>query len=403
MSLAVRARGRRSVQPRPYRSSSPTPIMCTVAGHPPAREIHGRDLRRNRRSLADGGRGLADPVHADARDALQGQVRRAALDELERAYAAGWRDGARRDFDLLLRSLRPLEPLFTQLLTRIQSDVAAMRARDGLLRVAVGPKPAVHVAPDGGYGGGPEMVQLRSEARRLVRSGENLGHHLQVVDSNGLKSRTGEFEVGHAYVVLLLKCVRRGSGLLNCCINAVARRASSDVHHVVLTVADETTSTTVGAANRAERPAMSSLIAASPVHVGDRRDSAESSRTGLQRGQSRHRGGLRGRSREPSHIATPGIGESRRGRPDHALDSGSMASRGRAAEFVIAFARKFKTPGRFRAGWPRRRRHTNAVAGRTRLQPPLFSCSRAPSWQPACRARQEEDAMFRRTCAVEWR
>ena len=59
--------------------------------------------------------------------ALRGQSP-AVLDELDRAYAAGWRDGRTLAVDPLFTSVRA-EPRFRQLLSRIEADVAAMRAR----------------------------------------------------------------------------------------------------------------------------------------------------------------------------------------------------------------------------------------------------------------------------------
>ena len=59
--------------------------------------------------------------------ALQGHGP-AALDELDRVYAAGWRDWRTLAIDPFFSSVRS-EPRFTQLLSRIESDVAAMRAR----------------------------------------------------------------------------------------------------------------------------------------------------------------------------------------------------------------------------------------------------------------------------------
>ena len=52
----------------------------------------------------------------------------AAFDELQRAYDAGWRDGRTLAIDPLFTSIRD-DPRFGQLLSRIQADVAAMRAR----------------------------------------------------------------------------------------------------------------------------------------------------------------------------------------------------------------------------------------------------------------------------------
>jgi eukaryotic-like serine/threonine-protein kinase len=59
--------------------------------------------------------------------ALQGDSP-GALDELERAYGGGWRDGRLLALDPLLASLRS-EPKFRDVRARIASDVAAMRER----------------------------------------------------------------------------------------------------------------------------------------------------------------------------------------------------------------------------------------------------------------------------------
>jgi hypothetical protein len=58
---------------------------------------------------------------------LRGQ-RDVALDELERGYAAGWRDGRTLAIDPFFAAIRT-EPRFIQLLSRIEADVATMRAR----------------------------------------------------------------------------------------------------------------------------------------------------------------------------------------------------------------------------------------------------------------------------------
>ena len=59
--------------------------------------------------------------------ALRGETA-AALDVLDRAYAAGWRDGRTLAIDPVFASVRS-EPRFRQVLSRIEADVAAMRAR----------------------------------------------------------------------------------------------------------------------------------------------------------------------------------------------------------------------------------------------------------------------------------
>ena len=92
-----------------------------------ARKIMEEILATNRRAVADGADWPTVFMQNAAVYALQGQGP-AALDELDRAYAAGWRDGRTLAIDPFFTSVRS-EPRFTQLLSRIESDVAAMRAR----------------------------------------------------------------------------------------------------------------------------------------------------------------------------------------------------------------------------------------------------------------------------------
>jgi len=92
-----------------------------------ARKILDQVLATNRRALADGADWSNLFMQNAAVYALQGQGS-SALDELDRAYAAGWRDGRTLAIDPFFTSVRS-EPRFTQLLSRIESDVAAMRAR----------------------------------------------------------------------------------------------------------------------------------------------------------------------------------------------------------------------------------------------------------------------------------
>jgi eukaryotic-like serine/threonine-protein kinase len=84
-------------------------------------------LAANRTSLVAGADGSTMFMQNAAVHALRGETA-AALDELERAYAAGWRDGRTLAIDPFLASMRA-EARFTQLLSRIEADVAAMRAR----------------------------------------------------------------------------------------------------------------------------------------------------------------------------------------------------------------------------------------------------------------------------------
>ena len=84
-------------------------------------------LAANRKSALAGADWPMMFVQNAAVHALRGQST-AALDELDRAYAAGWRDGRTLSIDPLLASVRS-ELRFRQVLSRIEADVTAMRAR----------------------------------------------------------------------------------------------------------------------------------------------------------------------------------------------------------------------------------------------------------------------------------
>jgi TolB-like protein/Flp pilus assembly protein TadD len=92
-----------------------------------ASKIFDEVLAANRRDVTAGADWPMAFMQNAAVHALRGETS-AALAELDRAYAAGWRDGRTMAIDPLLASLRS-EARFTQVLSRIQADVAAMRAR----------------------------------------------------------------------------------------------------------------------------------------------------------------------------------------------------------------------------------------------------------------------------------
>jgi TolB-like protein len=84
-------------------------------------------LAANRQALIGGADWPMAFMQIAAVHALRGEMT-PALDELDHAYAAGWRDGRTLAIDPLLAPVRS-EPRFKALLARIEADVTAMRAR----------------------------------------------------------------------------------------------------------------------------------------------------------------------------------------------------------------------------------------------------------------------------------
>ena len=84
-------------------------------------------IAANRTSLVAGADGPAMFVQNAAVHALRGETA-SALDALDQAYGAGWRDGRTLAIDPFFAPMRS-EARFSQLLSRIETDVAAMRAR----------------------------------------------------------------------------------------------------------------------------------------------------------------------------------------------------------------------------------------------------------------------------------
>jgi adenylate cyclase len=114
--------------------NAPYPVKLAHAYHlqragsiAEAAKIMDEMTAANRESLLAGADWPLVFMQNAAIHALRGQ-RTAALDELDRGYAAGWRDGRTLAIDPLFTAVRS-EPRFKQLLSRIEADVAAMRAR----------------------------------------------------------------------------------------------------------------------------------------------------------------------------------------------------------------------------------------------------------------------------------
>ena len=92
-----------------------------------AGKIFEAGMTANRTSFLAGADWPQGHLQMGAVHALRGEMA-AALDAVDRAYDAGWRDGRMLAIDPLFASVRT-EPRFRQVLSKIESDVAAMRAR----------------------------------------------------------------------------------------------------------------------------------------------------------------------------------------------------------------------------------------------------------------------------------
>jgi TolB-like protein/cytochrome c-type biogenesis protein CcmH/NrfG len=92
-----------------------------------AGKIFDAVMTANRNSFLAGADWPMGHLQMGAVHALRGETA-AALDAVDRAYDAGWRDGRTLAIDPLFAPVRT-EPRFTQVLSRIEADVAAMRAR----------------------------------------------------------------------------------------------------------------------------------------------------------------------------------------------------------------------------------------------------------------------------------
>jgi TolB-like protein/cytochrome c-type biogenesis protein CcmH/NrfG len=92
-----------------------------------AAKIFDAVMTANRNSFLAGADWPMGHMQMAAVHALRGETA-AALEKVERAYEAGWRDGRTLAIDPLVASVRS-EPRFRQVLSRIEADVAAMRAR----------------------------------------------------------------------------------------------------------------------------------------------------------------------------------------------------------------------------------------------------------------------------------
>ena len=97
-----------------------------------AAALMNKILQANQKAIDAGAEGAA-AVHPERRHPRAAWRAGAALDWLERAYDAGWRDARTLAQDPLLASISR-EPRFARLVSRIEADVAAMRASSRLHR-----------------------------------------------------------------------------------------------------------------------------------------------------------------------------------------------------------------------------------------------------------------------------